>query len=202
MSETITLEVPIAGMDCAECTEHVRHAIAGLPGVVYVDVFLASEKATVRLDPSQVEPGRDPGRRSKAPATASLNRTRRRPGGRLAEQRLLRRGIGLLLAALSRSCCSSWSVGEWLGVFERLDGAPCPCRSARAGADRRLPRLPQRDPRHAAPPDHLAHLMTLGVLAALAVGQWVTALVVVFFMRVGDAVERFTTERARRASRT
>ena len=42
-------------------------------------------------------------------------------------------------------------------------------------------------------------LMTIGVLAAIAVGQWMTALVVVFFMRVGDAVERFTTDRARRS---
>ena len=41
--------------------------------------------------------------------------------------------------------------------------------------------------------------MTLGVIAALAVGQWATAAVVVFFMRVGDYAERFTTERARRA---
>jgi Cd2+/Zn2+-exporting ATPase/Cu+-exporting ATPase len=46
----------------------------------------------------------------------------------------------------------------------------------------------------------IAHtLMTLGVIAALAVGQWATAVVVVFFMRVGDYTERFTTGRARRA---
>ncbi len=44
-------------------------------------------------------------------------------------------------------------------------------------------------------------LMTLGVVAALAVGQWATAAIVVFFMRVGDYVERFTTDRARRAVR-
>jgi cation transport ATPase len=41
--------------------------------------------------------------------------------------------------------------------------------------------------------------MTLGVLAALAVGQWSTAAVVVFFMRVGDYAEKMTTEGARRA---
>ena len=41
--------------------------------------------------------------------------------------------------------------------------------------------------------------MTLGVLAALAVGQWATAAVVVLFMHVGDYVERFTAEGARRA---
>ncbi|HKY78961.1 MAG TPA: cation-translocating P-type ATPase, partial [Anaerolineales bacterium] len=42
-------------------------------------------------------------------------------------------------------------------------------------------------------------LMTLGAIAALAVGEWATAAVVVFFMRVGDYAERFTAERARRA---
>ena len=36
--------------------------------------------------------------------------------------------------------------------------------------------------------------MTIGMLAAIAVGQWMTALVVVFLIRVGDAVERFTTD--------
>jgi Cd2+/Zn2+-exporting ATPase/Cu+-exporting ATPase len=42
-------------------------------------------------------------------------------------------------------------------------------------------------------------LMSVGVVAALVVGQWVTAAIVVFFMRVGDYVETFTAERARRA---
>lgn len=42
-------------------------------------------------------------------------------------------------------------------------------------------------------------LMTVGVLAALALGEWATAAVVVLFMRVSDFAERFTTERARRA---
>ena len=41
--------------------------------------------------------------------------------------------------------------------------------------------------------------MSIGVVAALAVGQWPTALVIVFFMHVGDYVEHFTTERSRQA---
>ncbi|MGK7313264.1 MAG: heavy metal translocating P-type ATPase, partial [Candidatus Longimicrobiales bacterium M2_2A_002] len=48
----------------------------------------------------------------------------------------------------------------------------------------------------------IAHtLMTVGVLAALVVGQWVTAAVVAFFMRVGDFVERFTMRKGRAALR-
>ncbi|MCX8025040.1 MAG: cation-translocating P-type ATPase, partial [Thermanaerothrix sp.] len=42
-------------------------------------------------------------------------------------------------------------------------------------------------------------LMTIGALAALGVGEWVAAAIVVIFMRVGDFIERFTTESARHA---
>lgn len=36
------LEVPVKGMDCAECVAHVQHAIAELSGVESVEVFLSS----------------------------------------------------------------------------------------------------------------------------------------------------------------
>lgn len=42
-------------------------------------------------------------------------------------------------------------------------------------------------------------LMTFGTAAALALGEWVTACLVVLFMRVGDAVERATRQGARQA---
>jgi len=42
-------------------------------------------------------------------------------------------------------------------------------------------------------------LMTVGVIAAIAAGQWATAVVLVFFMRVGDYVESYTADRARQA---
>ena len=55
MNKVLTLEVPISGMDCAECTQHVQQAIEKSPGVQSVNVFLATEKAIVQLDPEQVE---------------------------------------------------------------------------------------------------------------------------------------------------
>ena len=54
MADTQTLEVPVQGMDCAECALHVQRAIANLPGVETVDVFLASEKAVVQIDPPDI----------------------------------------------------------------------------------------------------------------------------------------------------
>ena len=89
--------------------------------------------------------------------------------------------------------------GEWLGLFETLNALiPLPIGAVIvliAGFP--VFRNVVRATLHKQIISHT--LMTLGVVAALVVGQWVTALLVVFFMRVGDAVERFTTERARRA---
>jgi Cu+-exporting ATPase len=48
MAETQIVEIPVKGMDCAECTLHVRDAIARLPGVESVNVLLSSEKAIIR----------------------------------------------------------------------------------------------------------------------------------------------------------
>ena len=50
-----TLEVPVAGMDCAECARHVERAVGAVPGVRSVQVLLASEKAVVGLDPTRAD---------------------------------------------------------------------------------------------------------------------------------------------------
>src|SRR5689334_19271365 len=55
MADMQTLEVPIRGMDCAECTQHVGHAISKLDGVKTVDVLLGAEKAIIQLDPEKVD---------------------------------------------------------------------------------------------------------------------------------------------------
>jgi Cu+-exporting ATPase len=90
-------------------------------------------------------------------------------------------------------------VGEWLGAFETLtEQVPWPIWLGLV----LLAGYPvfRNVLRAALKGQIISHtLMTLGVLAAVAVGQWATAVVVIFFMRVGDYAESFTTERARRA---
>ena len=197
MSINQTIEVPILGMDCADCTRHVQHAIAALPGVEAVDVFLASEKAIVRLDPSLV--GLPAIRSAVAGAGYSVAETfEEEQASRLRD---FSRPIFTLLGIVFGVVLFVIVVGEWLGLFETvtqrvplpvgavivlLAGYPVFKNVIRAALRRQV----------------IAHtLMTMGVLAALAVGQWATAVVVVFFMRVGDYAESFTTERARRAVR-
>ncbi len=41
-----TIDVPIEGMDCANCARHVREAIEHVEGVRSVDVLLAAERWT------------------------------------------------------------------------------------------------------------------------------------------------------------
>jgi Cu+-exporting ATPase len=198
MAAVRTLEVPVRGMDCAECTQHVQQAIAALPGVEAVDVFLASEKAIVKLDPGRVDlpairqavagagysvPEADSN--LAPPTSALLNDFNRRV------LTILGIVFGVVLFVVV--------VGEWLGLFEAITtlvpwpiglaivliaGYPIFRKVVQAAWRRQI----------------ISHtLMSLGAFAALAVGQWATAAVVVFFMRVGDYVENFTTERARGA---
>ena len=196
MGDSQTIEVPIQGMDCAECTRHVQHAIEQVPGVESVDVFLASEKAVVKRQPDTAD------LTAIRKAVASAGYTVPEFNGedpKVASPSSYAKPILTLLAMLFGVIIFIIVVGEGLGLFEAIsDRIPWPVSLAiviligypafykvlRATLNRQI----------------IAHsLMSVGVLAAIAVGEWATAAVVAFFMRVGDYVESFTTERARQA---
>ncbi len=190
------LEVRVKGMDCAQCVAHVQHAIAQLPGVQSVDVYLSSEKAVLRLDPTRV--------------SITDIRTAVAGAGYSVPETVETGTMEAMSAGFTRSILSLFGVvfgavlliviaGEGLGLFESITelipaplgyvlvliaGYPTFLNVIRAARKRQV----------------ISHtLMSIGVIAALFVGQWVTAAIVVFFMRVGDYAERFTTERSRQA---
>lgn len=187
-------------MDCADCTRHVQSALAALPGVQNVEVLLSSEQAIVQLDPAQVTL---PALRAAvasagysvpeelAPAQTALQSANDANG----------RALGILLVALCALVILVVIAGEWLGLFERVNELlPLPAGAALV----LLAAFPilRNVVRAALRRQIISHtLMSLGVLAALLVGQWVTALVVVGFMYMGDYVEKSTTHRARGALR-
>ena len=191
-----TIELPVAGMDCAECTRHVERALAGVPGVTAVQVLLASEKAIVQLDPAAVSL-----EQLRAAVAAAGYSAAPPPATPAMQPARYTRKVWTVLALVFGAVLFVVVVGEWLGLFEAitarvpflvgaalvvLSGWPIFANVIRAARKRQI----------------TSHtLMTIGVLAALAVGQWATAAVVVFFMRVGDYVERFTAEGSRKAVR-
>ena len=195
MSNIQTIEVPIAGMDCTECTQHVQRAIALLPGVQSANVFLASEKAVVQLDPSQVD-------------LTLIRKAVEQAGYQVPEQ--AEAETGALAMGVSRSVLRLFGivfavvvfvvvVGEGLGLFEAVtEFIPLPIGVglvliAGYSIFRNVMRATLKG-------QVISHtLMVIGVIAALVVGEWITAMIVVFFMRVGNYAEHFTTERSRRA---
>jgi Cd2+/Zn2+-exporting ATPase/Cu+-exporting ATPase len=193
-----TIALPIAGMDCAECTHHVQHALVALPGVASAQVLLASEKAIVRYDPALVDLAAMGRAVADAGYAVPTDATRSGAAPSLT-LRSFTRPILTVFALVFGAVLLVVIVGEWLGWLERitdvvpwyvgwalvlLAGSPIFLNVLRATLRRQV----------------ISHtLMSLGVFAALAVGQWPTAAVVVFFMHTGTFAENFTTERSRRA---
>jgi P-type Cu+ transporter len=196
MADLKTLEVPIKGMDCAECTQHVQHAISKLEGVGSVQVFLASEKAIIQADPAKVDL---PAIRNAVARAGDYSVPETLLPARVMSGVDFNRRFRMLLAGVFGGVLFIVIAGELLGLFNVLNEiVPFPVGTAivliagwpiyrnviRATLNKQI----------------ISHtLMTLGVIAALAIGEWVTALIVAIFMRVGDYVENFTTESARRA---
>ncbi len=50
------LQIDIEGMTCASCVSRVERALRSLPGVLQADVNLATETASVRLQPAALQP--------------------------------------------------------------------------------------------------------------------------------------------------
>ena len=202
-----TLVIPVRGMACAECTLHVQRAIATLPGVKSVEVFLASEKAIIQINPAQVDlPAIRQAVESAGYSVPTLDADLSEPvakGSRPQAARAAEFSLrALTLFALVFGLVFFIAVvGEGLGLFEAATRRiPWPVSLAVILAGgypvfRNVIRATLRG-------QVISHsLMTLGVLAAIAVGEWATAAVVVLFMRLGAYTESFTTESARRAVR-
>jgi Cu+-exporting ATPase len=185
--------LPIKGMDCIECTQHVKHALEQVPGVHSVTVLLAAEKAILEADTTVEQ--------------RTLSEAVERSGYSIPLQnkfdsqfpadkrsRLLWPfflTVGLILFIVV--------IGEWMGWFNQitarlpawiylvlliLGGYPVFRNVIQALVQRQI----------------ISHtLMSMGVIAAAAIGEWPTSVVIVLFMRIGDWVERQTTEGARKA---
>jgi P-type Cu+ transporter len=192
---TETLERPIAGVDCAECALDVEKRLQALPGVASAQVFAAAERIRLEIDPASFDPDALEPALAGSGCSVSPPPIAARPRFAYARPVLTLFGVvvGVVLLVVV--------LGEWLGLFEALTervpfvvgvtlvlvaGAPIFRGVLRAALRRRV----------------TSHtLMTVGVAAAIAVGEWAVAGVVVLFMHVANYAERFTAERARRAIR-
>ena len=196
-----TIEVPVKGMDCAECASHVHKAIAAIPGVTSVNVLLSAEKAIIALDPARA--GMTAIRTAVASAGYSVPDDVIFPDGARESMRPalpnLSRRVLTLFGVVFALVLFVVVVGEGMGLFASLTERVPLWIGALVVVAAGWP-IFHNVVRATLRGQVISHtLMSLGALAALAVGEWATAVVVVFFMRVGEYAEQFTTEHARKA---
>lgn len=190
------ITLPVTGMDCTSCAAHIEQSVSNLPGVEDVQVLFSAERATITFDPDLVTTGQIKAAIGAAgygvpeeAVAASLEAGRRDVGQIIGWGVLGMVAVVVLVAAL----------GERLGIFDRVverlpwwipavaivvGGWPVLRGVITAAMQRQI----------------TSHtLMAAGVIAAIAVGEWTTAALIVFFMRFADWMEDLTTERSRQA---
>jgi Cd2+/Zn2+-exporting ATPase/Cu+-exporting ATPase len=194
------IEITVKGMDCSGCARNVKQALEKVEGVESADVLLSSEKARIKIG-------------SGKPDISEFKKAVEEIGYRIPEtdekadkdesdlQEMAKKSFqlfGLVFGAILLVVVA----GEWLGLFQTATtwipfwaGAlfvlaiGYPVFKQVVIAARKGMVTP-----HA--------LMALGALTALAAGEWVTAAIVVFFMRTGDYIESYTTDKARDSVRS
>jgi Cu+-exporting ATPase len=194
MAATHTIEVPIEGMDCADCTQHVKHALEKLPSITSVEVLLGAQKAIITMQGDSIKMAAIRTAVEKAGYSVPQTTKDAAPTARKFSRNML-----TMLAMVVGALLFIVVVGEWLGFFEMITkgvsfwlgativligGLPIFIDVIRAALQKQITSRT---------------LMTLGVIAALAVKQWTTAGIVVFMMHIGNFVEGFTADRSRKA---
>lgn len=200
MSENV-VQLKVKGMDCSGCANNVKSALEQLEEVESAEVFLSAEKAKVRTKTDQFDI--DTFKKAVEDIgyyipedTADQSQQEYDSLKKKAQKsfRLFGLVFGVILLVII--------AGEWLGLFQTLTqwvpfwagtalvlfmGYPV-FKQVVVAAKKGLVTP------HA--------LMALGSLTALVAGEWVTAGIVVFFMRTGDYIESYTTEKARDSLRS
>jgi Cu+-exporting ATPase len=188
------LELRIAQLDCADEAGQIESALRRLEGVGEIRTAVTSRTAVVTFDPQRI--GAEAIRKAIADLGMTVSDDRpaeapRRPS--------LPNLLGWAFVSVVAVVALLGIVAERLGFVEVVAARIPPWIAIPAVLAGGYPifRSVVRALRNCSVTSHA--LMTLGILGALAIGQYTAGAVIVFFMRFADFVEGFTTERSRRA---
>ena len=185
-------ELPVTGMDCADCAAKVERTLGRLAGVERAHVSLSAERATVMFDPSRV-------------SIAALTRAIEALGYRVpsrpdlhAAPRMPEIISGLFVVGVAAVVLIG-IIAERLGLIEaasRLVPAPLAIAAVLIGGFPIFRKVALALRAGSVTPHAL---MTLGIIGALAIGEYGAAAVIIFFMRFADFLDGYTAGRARQA---
>ena len=188
------LELTVAELDCADEARQIETALGRMDGVLEVRTAVGARQTIVSYDPTRVEPD------AIRTAIRGLGMTvLESPSAAPPRRRGVLDSLGWLFVSAVAGVALLGIIGERLGVVEAVAERIPPWLAAAAVLLGGYPifRNLLRSLRNRTVTSHA--LMTLGIVGALAIGQYAAAAVIVFFMRFADYLEGATTERARRA---
>lgn len=188
------LEMTVAELDCADEAEQIQRALSRLSGVTEVQTAVNARKAIVAYDPERIEPDtiREAIRGLGMTVTDSSAPVARR-------RRSLPDMLSWAFVSIVALVALVGIAGERLGIAEALAERIPPWVAVLAVLTGGYPifRNVLRALRNRSVTSHA--LMTLGIVGALAIRQYAAAAVIVFFMRLADFIEGYTTDRSRQA---
>lgn len=189
-----TLELTVPELDCADEAQQIQAALTRLPGVEEVRTAVGARKAIVAYDADRIQSDaiRDAIRGLGMTVAEARGST---PGRRRSLPELLGWGFVSVVALVALVGIA----GERFGLAEALvDRIPWwLALAAVLAGGYPIFRNVARALRNRSVTSHA--LMTLGILGAIAISQYAAAAVIVFFMRLADFIESYTTERSRQA---
>ena len=191
-----TLELTVAELDCADEARQIEGALSRLSGVDHVRTGVSARRAVVAYDPDRVAP------EAIRQAIRALGMTvtdARMPAA--PHRRSFPDLLGWAFVAIVAIVTLVGIAGERLGVLDIVTERIPAWLSSAAVLAGGYPifRNVVRALRNRSITSHA--LMTLGIAGALLIGQYAAAAVIVFFMRLADFIEGYTTERSRQAIR-
>ena len=190
---TERLEVTVPELDCADEARQIEAALGRVDGVVDVQTAIGARRVIVSFEPAAMKP------RAIEEAIRGLGMTVTDTPRPLRRRRSLPDALGWGFVSIVALLILAGLAAERLGVVDAaVERIPAwlAVAAVLAGGYPIFGNV-VRALRRRAVTSHA--LMTLGIVGALAVGQYPAAAVIVFFMRLADFIERYTMERSREA---
>ena len=191
---TDTLELTVAELDCADEAQQIEAALGRLTGIQEVRTAVGARRVIVAFDRDRIDAD------AIRTAIREIGMTVTEPHAELTpRRRSFADRLGLAFVSVVAMVALVGVLGERLGVIDALADRLPPWLLLAAVLLGGLPIFLNviRAFRRRQVTSHA--LMTLGIVGAIAIGQYAAGVVIVFFMRLADLVEGYTTERSRQA---
>ncbi len=189
------LELTVPELDCADEARQIEAALSRVDGVVGVQTAIGARRVIVSFDPAGMKP------QAVEEAIRGLGMTVTDMPSPARRRRSLPDGLGWAFVSIIALLTLAGLVAERLGVVDAaVERIPAwlAIAAVLAGGYPIFGNV-IRALRRRAVTSHA--LMTLGIVGAVAIGQYAAAAVIVFFMRLADFIEGYTTEHSRQAIR-